>query len=158
MSNWISRATEVEFLCWSKMSPVNVTLVPLMWPRGAERKRQTQAWLIKRVAVLVFQPTHFPCLTNSLVCDMKWNFVALNYEAREFKHGLVLFGRRPMRSMWVFACVHASKWHAQTPRVIGPFMWTARTLFIWENSMALPTFMSASAVYKPASFIKASLI
>ncbi len=141
-------------VCWNKrikqwdpsMSPLFLWCDPV-GSRVASNPSMTYQKKLQCCRAHFFQPTHFPRLTNPLVCDMKWNFFALNYETREFKHSLA-FGRRPIRSMCVCVGVRARMpvTFADSQGHLISFMWTARTLLYDKNCTAVPTFMYPRAL------------
>lgn len=79
-------------------------------------------------------------------------------EFRGFELGLV-FGQRPTRRMWVFACVRVCVRGVRRLQGWQAFLCGQHGHIVDEGgkkSMAQPAFMNPSAVYQPASFIKSS--
>lgn len=129
---WISLGNSgVKCVCWNKMSLINVTLVPLMWPCRAERSVRHKHDLSKAVSALpcsFFNPLIF--LAWRIYLFVTWNGISSLWTMKPGSLNTVLHlaDAPPGDTTCVRWC--ACKWRVQTPRSMGAFMWTARTLFI----------------------------
>lgn len=103
------------------MSPINVTLVPLMWPCGAESSVKHKHDLSKEVPVLpcsFFNPLIF--LAWRIHLFVTWNGILSLWTMKPGSLNTVLHLDDAPTGFCGFACVCvlACKWRVQTPRVI----------------------------------------